>query len=149
MENSLNVSEDQFAKEFGVNFQTKMMNYFMMTSETDSLVELLAYEKDEKNKDYDSDDDDGSSTMSDLEDDMVSDDEDSVEESSSEIDNRCGTNLVRIWNKRSIALRSDIAIAGWMCSPLPEIMADCTTYHRGEHKQAVTRLLRQWFGHEV
>jgi hypothetical protein len=39
--------------------------------------------------------------------------------------------------------------AGWMCSPHPDIMADCNAEHNGDHRLAVTRILRKWFAHEV
>ena len=75
-------------------------------------------------------------------------DDDTVDHDNIEND-RCGSVLERSWNRRSKALTTDVAIAGWMCSPHPEIMADCNAKHNGDHKIAVTRLLRQWFGHTV
>jgi hypothetical protein len=98
----------------------------------------------------DSDDDDDESTVGENEkvlvDDMESDDETVDDEDE---DERCGTILERSWNRRSKALRTDISIAGWMCSPHAEIMEDCKANNKGEHRLAVIRLLQKWYYHRV
>jgi hypothetical protein len=81
-----------------------------------------------------------------LVDDMESDDETVGDEDD---DERCGTILERAWNRRSKALRTDIAIAGWMCSPHDEIMADCKANNKGEQRLPVIRLLKKWYSYRV
>jgi hypothetical protein len=46
-------------------------------------------------------------------------------------------------------LRTDIAIAGWMRSADALVMKDVNENHLGEHKNAVTELLKKWYFHEV
>ncbi len=137
----LNIAEDKYAKQPGPNIDSKIMNYFLRSKEKEDLQRLISYNEEDLHSDDDDSDDEG-----DLEDDMQSDDDEPMEPTE---DQRCGTILERSWNKRSKALRSDIAIAGWMCSPHPDIMSECNAEHNGEHRLAVTRLLTKWFGHEV
>lgn len=136
----LNETEDKYEKQPGPNLETKIANYFLRSKEKTDLKPLFTVE--DKNALKDVDDDDSSvesSDEGDLEDDMQS--LDGSEDLETE-DNRCGTHLESIWKKRSIALRTDIAIAGWMCCPHAEIMEDCKLNHTGDHKNAVTRLLK-------
>ena len=144
LKQSLNDLEDRFRNQVGENYHSKMINYFVYSQEEASLTGIFS-EEDNENE---SDDDDVSLESEALEDDMTSDSE-SDEDDNLVNDNRCGTVMELAWVKRSKALRTDIAIAGWMCSPHPDIMEDCINNTKGEHKLAVTRLFKQWFGHEV
>lgn len=47
------------------------------------------------------------------------------------------------WEKRSKHLRHDVAIAAWMCSPIPAVMEDVKTYNAA-HMDAVERVIRKW-----
>jgi arsenate reductase-like glutaredoxin family protein len=130
----------------GQNFTTQMLNYFLRQKE--KRVSELIYSRDDE---YDSDGSDDISSLNDeLEDDMESENEremGTITESND--DTTCGSIVEKAWIKRSKALRTDIAIAGWMCSPIPEVMQDCYKNHIGDHRTATTRLYKQWFGHEV
>jgi hypothetical protein len=142
LKNSLNLAEDKYTRQPGPNIESKMMNYFLRTKDKEDLAGLVAYD----DKDLNSDDEDDSSEEGDLEDDMLSDDEETINNNDTEVDDvRCGTVLEKTWLKRSQALRHDVAISAWMCSPIAEVMADCKENHTGEHRLAVTRLLRRWF----
>ena len=132
----LNTAENSFSKEVGVNFQSKMMNYFMISKEKNSLTSCLNYEAGDENESDEEVDGNNTDLVDDMESGSDTDDPDAKQ------DDRCGTVLERIWEKRLKALKTDIAIAGWMCSPIKEIMIDCNKNHGGEHRQAVTRLLQ-------
>ena len=115
----------------------------MRTKDKDDLSPLVGCD----DEDLNSDDDDDSYEEGDLEDDMLSDDEESINSNDNiDDDERCGTIMEKSWLKRSQALRHDVSISAWMCCPIPEVMADCKENHSGEHRLAVTRLLRKWFG---
>jgi len=126
------------------------MNYFMRSKDKNNIQELVEsnFDDDASDDDGHDDDDDSRSNLieEELEDDLesIQSDDETVDE-----DNRCGTFLKQAWTKRSRALRTDIAIAGWMCSPAIQIMEDCNKNYDGYHKKAVTELLKCWFGHEV
>lgn len=141
---SLNELDDQYSKQEGPNIETKIMNYFLRSKDNVDLKAVL----ETSNID---DDDDDDSVYDEQSDDEVSDDEmESDDESASEIDdNRCGSIVEKAWIRRSKALRTDVAISGWFCSPYQEIIYDCSLNHTGEHKTAVTRLLRKWFCNKV
>ena len=148
LKETLNVTEDKYNRQTGPNLYSKVMNYFLRSKETFDTEILFATLDDHE---YDSDDDSsaGDDDENLLEDDMESDDEtvDNAEDDTA--DQRCGTILERAWVHRSKALRTDIAIAGWMCSPHAEIMEDCKTNNKGEHRLAVIRVLRQWYSYQV
>lgn len=144
LKEQLNQMEEKYIKQQAPNFLSKMMNYFLRSKEKIDFRSIISNV--DKNLLKDIDDDSSVESMEDLEDDMESIDGSDVDDSE---DNRCGTFFEHFWKRRSVALRTDIAIAGWMCSPNAEIMEDCSTNHTGEHKDAVTRLLTKWFGHEV
>jgi hypothetical protein len=146
LKDSLNSIEDRFKTEEGATFYTKMMNYFLISKDTANILEnALNVTEDEEAGD---DDDDAVSLEdSDLEDDIST--TSSIDEDDNDNDDKCGSVLEQVWKKRSKALRTDIAISGWMCSPNPEVMRDCLKNHTGEHRTAVTRLLRRWYIHEV
>ena len=140
LKNKLNEMEDKYDNQSGPNLETNIMNFFLRSKDTMDLKEIL-----ETSIDDDDDDDesvDGSETEDENEDDeMLSDDESTIISD----DNKCGTILEKAWIRRSKALRTDVAISGWFCSPYQEIIDDCSENHTGEHKTAVTRLLRKWF----
>ena len=145
LKQSLNDLEDRLKNHSGADYLSKMINYFVYSQDEESLAGIFAQEEMEIESD-----DDVSVESETLEDDMTSDSETDDDEIEMPVtDLRCGTVLERAWNKRSKALRTDIAIAGWMCSPHPDVMEDCIKHTTGEHKKAVTRLFTQWFGHVV
>lgn len=71
--------------------------------------------------------------------------DDSSEEDREAIDRAVslGQKVVDIWHKRRSKLVSDYAIAGWLLSPIPEVFEDSKTCMRGEHRDAVDRLLKK------
>ncbi len=144
LKRTLNELEERFQNNIGNDYHSKMINYFVYGQEKSSLTNGVL-----QNEDDDDNDDDISLESADLEDDMTSDDELETNENQEDNEHRCGSKLEFAWNKRSNALRTDIAISGWMCSPHPDVMHDCITNHKGEHRAAVTRLLQQWFSHKV
>lgn len=146
LKNTLNLAEDKYNRQPGPNLDSKIINYLLRSKDNEDLKKLItSYDE----KDLQGEDDDSSiEDEGPLNDDMESDEE-TVDDSITESDERCGTILENAWVRRSKALRTDVAIAGWMCSPHPEIMSDCKSNHNGEHKMAVTNLLRKWFGHKV
>lgn len=150
LKEKLNDMEDKYGKQQGPNLESKMINYFLRSKEKIDLKHLITItnkkEIDDVDKDENDDDDSVESSDSLLEDDMES--LDGTEEENPQ-DDRCGSLMERFWIKRSIALRTDIAIAGWMCSPHSEIMEDCSNNHTGDHKNAVTRLFTKWFDYLV
>jgi hypothetical protein len=60
-----------------------------------------------------------------------------------------GNYMEGAWNKRSERLRTDIAIAGWMCSSDPMVMKDVDKNHLGVHQEAVNHLLGKWYFFDV
>jgi hypothetical protein len=87
---------------------------------------------DNSDTDSEGDVDDG-----DIPDDLNTDGEDDEDEYTQ------GQQIKLYWEKRSKHLRHDIAIAAWVCSPIPEVMDDAKTYARDE-MDAVERVLRKW-----
>jgi hypothetical protein len=59
-----------------------------------------------------------------------------------------GDLMAEAWKKRSERLRTDTAIAGWMCSSDPLVMKDVDKNHVGEHREAVTRILEKWYSYK-
>jgi hypothetical protein len=47
------------------------------------------------------------------------------------------------WNKRRKKLVHDYSIAGWMLSPIPDIMEDAAKNNKGFHRLAVDRLIKK------
>lgn len=60
-----------------------------------------------------------------------------------------GDDLIEIWEKRKKVLETDLAIAGWMLNPDETVRNDVKENHRGSHRIAVEKVVRNWFGHEV
>lgn len=148
LKTTLNQMEDKYTRQQGPNLETNIINYFLRSKDNLDLASLIV-QKDgnvSENEDDESSTDDSSNLQKCDDDDMESDDEtvDILDD-----DKKCGTILEKAWIRRSKALRTDVAIAGWMCSPHPEIMDDCSKHHEGEHKNAVTRLLKKWFCQDV
>jgi hypothetical protein len=50
-----------------------------------------------------------------------------------------------VWEKRSAMMVSDWAVAGWMLSVVPEIMADARAHHTSKHRRAVEALIDQLY----
>ncbi len=143
---TLNQMEEKYNKQNGPNIDTNIMNYFLRSKDNLDLKSVL-----EPILDLEEDDDSSISDESEADNEEEEDDEMLSDNESSNVDddNKCGNILENAWNRRSKALRTDVAIAGWFCSPYQEVMDDCSENHTGEHKTAVTRLLRKWFCHEV
>jgi len=110
----LNETEDRYDNYPGPNKGSKAMNYFMRSKDKNNIQELVEsnFDDDASDDDGHDDDDDSRSNLieEELEDDLesIQSDDETVDE-----DNRCGTFLKQAWTKRSRALRTDIAIAGW------------------------------------
>jgi hypothetical protein len=153
LKETLNVTEDKYNRQVGPNLESKIMNYFLRSKEKVDTSNFLAMYDDvyDDSDDKASDDEDEEPEEKRLIDDMESDDDtiDEEAEDNEPEDNRCGSVMERAWVKRSKALRTDIAISGWMCSPHAEVMEDCKANNKGEHRIAVTRLLRKWYSHLV
>jgi hypothetical protein len=143
----LNNLADEYEECAGLTTGTQMVNCWLRQNDRRLDNELIDVRNSNNEGDdsdsYDNDDFDDETNV--LEDDM-----DSIngDENSTEPD-KLGDKITTIWTKRSKALRTDISIAGWMCSPIDEIRTDCYKHHNGEHRNATTRLYKQWFGHEV
>ena len=60
-----------------------------------------------------------------------------------------GDKLLKAWEKRLKKLEHDMAITGWMVSPLEECREDAQKNHQGFHRGAVERLIRKMFGPEA
>ena len=151
LKETLNLTEDKYNRQNGPNLESKIMNYFLRAKEKADTSNFLAmYDDVYDDSDEETSDDEEEQEENNLIDDMESDD-DTVDEESGDApeDNRCGSVMERSWVRRSKALRTDIAIAGWMCSPQAEVMDDCKANNKGEHRIAVTRLLRKWYSHLV
>jgi hypothetical protein len=145
------------------NIAAKMIRYFLK-SDVDQRVLAWTFDREDmsgldttKNdtipyENDSEDDDDGDDDPGDLEDDG------SESSRASEVVNepeedvnlfKLGDHMVAAWKKRSERLRTDISIAGWMCSSDPLVMKDVNDNHRGNHRHAVNKLLQKWYMHEV
>lgn len=52
-----------------------------------------------------------------------------------------GDQVASLWNKRKERLENDYAFAGWGCCVMPEVMADCALRMKGEHRDAIERVV--------
>jgi hypothetical protein len=159
---TLNLAEDMIfdVDSNSNNVDAKMMRYFLR-SEKDKrlLANTIAREdmfgldrkrSDTMPYDNDSDDEDTDAQEQPLEDVIDSSDDDGEEDTDTEEnDYRLGDHMVAAWIKRSEKLRTDISIAGWMCSADPLVMKDVNDNHKGNHREQVNKLLQQWYLHEV
>jgi hypothetical protein len=50
-----------------------------------------------------------------------------------------------LWSKRNAKMESDFCIAGWMLSPLEEVMEDCSEGRTSQHHAAMDRLLSRLY----
>jgi hypothetical protein len=64
-------------------------------------------------------------------------------------DGGLGAHVMASWRNRCESMINDLAIAAWMLSPVPEIRQDVKDNMKGEHKDALERVLVNWFRHEV
>jgi hypothetical protein len=117
--------------------QNKMIQYFLQSTEiSDYCNEFTKLDKINDN-------DDDSSTSSSSSSSSTEDDESSTEQNGESV-LTLGDRLVQKWEKRKQKLSHDLSIAGWMLSPVPEIMKDASSAHDGDHRNAVERLLKRW-----
>jgi hypothetical protein len=142
--------EERINVEGGQDIRTKMIRYYLSSggrldsgrAEINSVCEEL--NKKDNNENEMSDDEEDDDDEEPLPDDQSeSDDDESVVDY---LDNRESARIMKSWEKRSKKLRHDMAIAGWMCSPIEEIMEDAKENHDGEHRNATTRVLKIWMG---
>lgn len=87
--------------------------------------------------------DESSSDIDSINADTDSNTDDSDDESGSK---SLGQRVIDIWNKRREKLVTDFAIAGWALSPIPEIYEDSRLNMKGEHRDAIDRLLTRMYG---
>jgi hypothetical protein len=136
----LDGAEKEILKEYSRNktdVEAKMISYFLVSTSTDGVVDLKADDND---------------VESDEEDDVIDDDDNSFDGDNSQnllnTDSSLGDKVIAFWKKRRQKLCHDIAMAGWMLSPDPEIRVTINQ-HTSEHVYAVERLLTKWYQHEV
>lgn len=146
--NKLDDLEDNYKGSNNKFSLHKMYQYFMQTCEiTDYCNEFKfknATNGDELNdNDYDSDD---SSSGNELDEETNSDD-DSVESAETSIN--LGERVVKKWELRQKKLSHDVAVAGWMLSPSPEVMRDVKDNHDGYHRNTVESVLKKWILFDV
>ena len=60
-----------------------------------------------------------------------------------------GHKVMEIWNKRRNKLINDFTIAGWLLSPVPEVYEDSIANTKGEHRDAVERLLKKMYATDL
>jgi hypothetical protein len=155
----------QQVDDYHFNIAEKMIRCFLKsdmdqrvlasTFDREDMSELLDLTKNDTipHENNHEDDDDGDDDPGVLEDDRS---ESSIE---SEVVNhneedvnhfKLGDHMVAVvWKKRSEKLRTNISIAGWICSSHPLVMKDVNDNHCCEHRHAVTKLLQKWYMHEV
>jgi Protein of unknown function (DUF 659) len=56
-----------------------------------------------------------------------------------------GRNIVNIWKKRKQNMVSDFCIAGWLLSPLEEVMVDVKACKTGDNNEAMDRILGKMY----
>jgi hypothetical protein len=156
----LNLSENLINEAIGDdrNISAKMIGYFLKTdidqrvlASTINKEDMTGLDRNRNDqvpyeKDLDDDDDEESGV---LQDDISENSSLEGEDDKDESDYKLGDHMVEAWIKRSEKLRTDIAIAGWMCSADVLVMQDVNDNHLGEHRDAVTQLLKKWYLHEV
>jgi hypothetical protein len=110
----------------------------------------LSSKKGSKTRSTDSDDDDDDDSSIEEENlprqpSRSSEEEDSEEDDANEDDVPAaitiGARILNAWQHRRKKLVSNYAITAWMLSPVEDIMADASTNHSGEDREAVARLL--------
>ena len=151
--NLLDETKHQIESERGGFIQARMMKYYLGTSGSEVNTTCTEIEK-EDNEDTEYDDyNDGSDSETeeeeDLPDDFEKSDTESITEDVSDSDETEADKILRFWQLRSKKLKHDLSIAGWMCSPVEEIMQDAKDNHTGQERDAVTSLFKKWFCNEV
>lgn len=140
----LDTAEEDVLNEYSRNKndrEAKMISYFLATSSTgDGVVDL-------KSRDEDMDSDDENDVPTDEEDNDSFDEETSKNMLDDEY-KTLGDKVIAFWKRRRPKLCHDLAMAGWLVSPNPEIML-AAKKHTSEHVYAVERLLKKWYQHEV
>jgi hypothetical protein len=141
------------------NVATKMMQYFLRSDKDQRLLVSTISQEDMSGLDrkqtsivpYEIEsNDDYSNNEKGLPLEVIRDSsDDDSEEDNEATDLQLGDHMEEAWKERSAKLRTDIAIAGWMCSADALVMKDVNDNHLGEHKNVVTELLKKWYFHEV
>ena len=76
-------------------------------------------------------------------------DSETCAEDDSDTTTSLGQKVIDIWNKRRNNLINDFTIAGWLLSPIPEVYDDSSTNAKGEHRDAVDRLLKKMYASDM
>lgn len=142
----LDVAEQEFSRQYSANkkdVESKLINYFLYSSMSTTGANDLKLNT-VSNKDDSSDDDSIPENQHIGE---LSDDDDDSEDLLTE-NSTIGDKVIALWNKRKPKLCHDVAIAGWLTSPDPEIRKTIDG-RKKEHLQAVERLFQKWFKHKV
>ena len=139
----LDSAEKEILKEYSRNktdVEAKMISYFLVSTSTDDGVVDL------KSGDEDMDSDDEDDVPEEYDDDSF--DEETSQNLLNNDSSTLGDKVIAFWKKRRQKLCHDLAMAGWMMSPDPEIRVTINQ-HTSEHVYAVERLLKKWYQHEV
>ena len=149
----LDETEQLIESERGGFVQARMMKYYLATSGSEVNAACTEIEKDDDEEpelgDYDDEIELETEEDDELPDDFEKSDDESVASLHSGSEETEADKILRFWHLRSKKLRHDLSIAGWMCSPVEEIMQDAKEHHTGTERDAVTSLFKKWFCHEV
>lgn len=147
--NSLNINYQLNAKK-DVNYN--MLSYFLNTNATESSNYHNEFQNVIGNNDEHDEYSDCSDEQNIIDDNVAmddkSDDEISYYSNSDDDNKRLGNKMFSFFLNRKKNLVYDLSIAGWMVSPLPDVIKDAAT-HVGSDRDAVERLLKKWYGTEV
>lgn len=141
--------EKQYEDRAGQDITTKMVRYFL-----DSDKDCIDYTNELRYSGFSDSDESGDETsgVPDVEYGSEMDDDESTISDSNDVvpkPKTLGDKVIGYWNSRKKKLVSDVSVTAWMLSPIPEIMTDADKNHKGEHRNAVDRLIEKWFAHEV
>lgn len=108
----------------------------------------------ELNYENSSDSDDDESEAECLPDKEIEDDLDSVaSDATDDLDEPpitlLGDKIITAWEHRKKKLICDLSIAGWMICPMENVRKDVKENDNGEHRNAMERLIKKWYSHEV
>ena len=56
-----------------------------------------------------------------------------------------GRSIMTLWNSRKVKMVSDFCIAGWLLSPLEEVMEDVRTNRTGSHTDSMDRIIKKMY----
>jgi hypothetical protein len=56
-----------------------------------------------------------------------------------------GRSIVSLWRKRKVNMESDYCVAGWLLSPLEDVMCDVKASKTGDHNEAMDRILTKMY----